>query len=96
MKHVTQLCSEVATEAAAAYELRRIEYTGHKLHRLLRVLRCIPKPYTRSDFAYLPLVETLEELMDARLHTSHKREVAEILVGRGLVPHCPALNSLFR
>jgi hypothetical protein len=93
VKHITRLCSEIATEATAAYESHRVQYTGPQLDRLLRMLHNIDEPYSTSDFAYLPLIETLEELMEARLLYEHKREVANILVGRGLVPHCPALNS---
>jgi hypothetical protein len=63
------------------------------MSRLLAVLRDIPSSYTASDFAYVPLTTTLEELMAAPLPPAQLQEVAKVLIDKGLGPKCPALNA---
>jgi hypothetical protein len=106
VKHITRLCSEAAaaaspsstdsdsdapTNGSGGSQTSAASMPSTPLSRLLAVLRSLPASYSEADFAYVPLLTTLKQLMAAPLPPAQLQEVARILISKGLGRTCPAL-----
>jgi hypothetical protein len=90
VKHIITLCQEATGAMPASPDV------PSPVARLLAVLRNIPPSYSASDFAYVPLTTTLDELMASTLPEAQLHELARILRSKGVGPDLQVASTWAR